>query len=58
MIVFVLFLFLPETPYFVLKTKTLADARATLAHFRARDYDFDKEMDQLRKFKEGNDIRK
>ncbi|XP_035428660.2 facilitated trehalose transporter Tret1-2 homolog isoform X2 [Spodoptera frugiperda] len=57
-IVFVLFLFLPETPYFVLKTKTLADARATLAHFRARDYDFDKEMDQLRKFKEGNDIRK
>ncbi|KAF9796723.1 hypothetical protein SFRURICE_014547 [Spodoptera frugiperda] len=55
-IVFVLFLFLPETPYFVLKTKTLAEARATLAHFRARDYDFDKEMDQLRKFKEGNDI--
>ncbi|CAH0700162.1 unnamed protein product [Spodoptera exigua] len=55
---FICFLFLPETPFFMLKTKSLDEARAALAHFRARDYDLDKEIDQMRKFKEANDIRK
>ncbi|KAH9634234.1 hypothetical protein HF086_012696 [Spodoptera exigua] len=55
---FICFLFLPETPFFMLKTKSLDEARAALAHFRAHDYDLDKEIDQMRKFKEANDIRK
>uniref|UniRef100_A0A2A4JTK5 Major facilitator superfamily (MFS) profile domain-containing protein n=1 Tax=Heliothis virescens TaxID=7102 RepID=A0A2A4JTK5_HELVI len=48
---------LPETPYYVLKTKCPEDARQCLQKFRAKDYDLDKEMNQLKEFKEYNDIR-
>ncbi|XP_047019901.1 facilitated trehalose transporter Tret1-like [Helicoverpa zea] len=50
--------FLPETPYYVLKTKTPEEARKCLQKYRAKDYDIDKEMAQLIDFKEDNDIRK
>ncbi|XP_022816363.1 sugar transporter ERD6-like 7 [Spodoptera litura] len=53
---FLSFFFLPETPYFMLKTKNVAAARVALKHFRARNYDFDKEMEQIKEYKEDMDI--
>ncbi|XP_045764548.1 facilitated trehalose transporter Tret1-like [Maniola jurtina] len=49
---------LPETPYFLLKHATTEEAEACLRHFRAKNYNIELEMNDLRDFKHDNEIRK
>ncbi|XP_026328443.1 facilitated trehalose transporter Tret1-like [Hyposmocoma kahamanoa] len=51
-------IFLPETPYYVLMTSTMAKARITLQKFRGPNYNINKEMESLLYFRDMNQIRR
>ncbi|KAJ8732963.1 hypothetical protein PYW07_015562 [Mythimna separata] len=51
------FTLLPETPYFILLHKNEQEARDSLAKFRGKHYNIDREMEQLRDFKATSDLR-
>ncbi|XP_052738592.1 facilitated trehalose transporter Tret1-like [Bicyclus anynana] len=49
---------LPESPYFLLKRASVGEAEVCLRKFRAKDYNFQPEIEDLIDFKNDNEIRK
>ncbi|CAH2249938.1 jg841 [Pararge aegeria aegeria] len=56
LILFIINLKLPETPYFMLKHATISDAEDCLRNFRAKSYNLEAELNDLVEFKHDNEI--